>query len=59
MKKDYSIPHLISHKEKAHQPSHTLLPRPETKRFILSFAAAYWSSPELRRDSYTIEHIMN
>jgi|GEM_PF-1097630 hypothetical protein len=58
MKKDYSPPHL-PHQEKVHQPTHTLLPSPETKRFILSFAAAYWSSPGLSRDSYSIEQIMN
>jgi hypothetical protein len=58
MKNDYSLPHL-PHRKKAHQPTHTLLPRPETKQFILSFAAAYWSSPRLSRDLYTIEQIMN
>ncbi len=58
MKNHYSLSH-VPHQEDTHNSTHKLLPHPETLHFILSFAAAYWTSRSLGKEFYVVDKIMN
>jgi len=58
MKNHYSLSH-VPHQEETHNSTHKLLPQPETLHFIMSFAAAYWSSRSFGKGFYVVEKIMN
>ncbi len=58
MKNNYSLSHL-PHQEGSFNSTHNLLPHPETIHFIMSFAAAYWSSHSFGKEFFVVEKILN